>query len=170
VSPSRVSSGPTPVDASSFQLEPVTGEFDSYIIQIPQGWQTEEIAAPGGFIRRYVMFQSDTRTRMASITLRCEPGAAVDLMMQEDAKVVDSVNGKYGLGGTKDVRVANLSGKQTDYTVTAGAPVASRVVYLGGASCGWRILFQVFGGGELQPYAQLFDKMLATFQPGTPGG
>lgn len=159
-------------DPSAFQLVPNTGPNNAYTISVPSTWQIEDVAPT---IRRYVMFTN--KTRVAQFTVNCAAGGTVADLSATDARLVQTIGGKYAVNGIIDVTVASLHGKQTEYTApltstgtTGGPNQETRVLYLQGTACAWQILMQTYGNGLLQHYTPLFDAILATFKPATPGG
>jgi hypothetical protein len=160
---------PTAVDPAAVPLQPDAGAEGAYTIQVPVGWTAENIPAPGGFGRRYTLFVDGARS--AQVTVRCERGASIDSLVTTDSRLVGSLQGQYGSGGMADVVVGGLTGRATAYTlVVGGVPQETRAVYLQGTLCGWQILLQAFGRGQLARYTPLFERVLATFSPSIAGG
>jgi hypothetical protein len=158
-----------PIDPTSVTLQPDSGAVDAYTIQIPTDWQAENIPAPGGFGRRYTL--SENGTRAAQLTVRCERGASIDDLAATDKRLITSIYGTYGANGVTDVTLAGLQGHATDYSIGGkGLTQDSRVMYLQGKICGWQILLQAFGSGQLPRYIPLFELILSTFKPVAEGG
>jgi hypothetical protein len=167
---------PTPAGPGSFQLQPDDSANTAFSIQFPVGWQAENVVVPGGFARRYFTTRDGART--VAITVRCAPGETIASLSKLDASLVGgTLHGQYNLAGLTSVTAGGLQGQTTDYTVPLGSTgdpngqqQESRVLYLQGTSCAWQILLQTFATGQRQVYSALFDAVLATFQPATPGG
>jgi hypothetical protein len=156
----------TPADDSTpLQTQTLS---DWYSIGVPVGWEPEDIGVPGGFVRRYVLTQDGVRK--AQLTLQCQPGASISTMMQLDARTIRMLKGQYGIGGSQPVTVGGLSGLQTDYEAVAGILIDTHAVYLQGKVCGWRILLQAYGAGEISKYRAMFERVLPTFQLFHPEG
>jgi hypothetical protein len=164
VSSPPASSAPTPVDASSVQLEPVTGEFGSYTIQIPQGWQTEDLRLPGGFGTRHMLM--DGGFPAVQVTVRCDVDGTIDTMMWQDEQIISHLKSDYNPAGAKDIDVNGLPGKQVDYSLgLAGTVNEQRAVYVVSAPCGWRIILQTFVAGNRAAFGPLFARIVRTFEP-----
>lgn len=164
--PSAIAPGATPTAA--LQATPDPGLFNTFTIDAPAGWTTEDVRLPGGFGRRYVLTLNGTRT--AQISINCQSDATIDAMVQQDSAIVTHLGGTFG-STLKDVTVGGIPGKEGQYTVplgstgTVGGPdQQTRVIYLIGSKCGWHILLQTFGAG-LARYNAEFDAALATFKP-----
>lgn len=176
VPPVAAAPGAFPTIPSMAQPQTVTGPQNAYTIEIPAGWQGTDLTMPGGFARRYGSLQGSVQG--PQVTVRCAPGETIDALSTEDQHIVGNARGAYGVGGFTAVTVAGLRGKQTNYTIplsgvaigSGGAVVEARVVYLQGTSCAWQFLLQAFGTGQAQRYSGLFNQVLATFRPATPGG
>ena len=177
-SPTATATGPSPTSATEsatadgsggFNLQPDANSTDAYTIEVPVGWQAENIPEPGGFGRRYSFILNGAQT--AQVTVRCQAGGTVADLMQADQSIVTSLGGVYGTGGSMDVTVGGMPGKQTGYTLTVGGrPQETRVLYLQGKICGWVLLLQAFGAGQLAHYTPLFNAIVATFNPVMAGG
>ena len=159
----------TPIAPASVTLQPDTGAQDAYNIEIPASWQAENIPAPGGFGRRYTLFENGNR--IAQLTVRCERGATIADLAATDERLITSIQGTYGANGVTDVTLAGLQGQSTDYSIGGmGLAQDARVIYLQGKVCGWEIILQAFGSGQLPHYTLLFETILATFKPVAAGG
>jgi len=167
--PSPTAIAPTPFDPTATPLKVDDFALDAYTIEIPDGWQAETFPSPGGFGRRYTAFESGART--AQVSVRCQRGATIESLSQQDQGLVDGIGGTYGIGGMTDVTAGGLSGKQTRYELALGGQTQqTRALYLQGATCAWQILLQAYGLGTQERYAAVFDAILATFKPTAPAG
>lgn len=147
-----------------FELAEVRGPLDSYSIQVPQGWTTEDQALPGGFLRRYYLERNGAR--VVQVVVRCSVDMDVETMMWQDNQIVTSLRGIYGSTETRSVSLAGVEASVVDYQVPIGVvTVEQRAVYLYREPCGWRVVLQAFGNGLRDQYAGLFQQILSTFRP-----
>ena len=72
--------------------------------------------------------------------------------MAADNKTITGAGGQYPTRESKPVMAGGLSGTQTDYSVPIVGGIETRALYLAGTKCGWRILLQTFGEGNLGGY------------------
>jgi hypothetical protein len=160
---------PTPLDPNQFQLQTVTAGPDTFSIDVPTDWKSEDIAAPAGFGKRYYLEQDGNRT--AQVTVRCQYGATIDTMTSADAALVQGLKGQFNLSKATAVSVGALEGKQVDFALVFGGTLSEqRGVYVEAPPCGWRITLQTFGAGRREQYGALFDRLLATFHAMVPSG
>ncbi len=156
---------PIPFDLESVRLVPTVGEFDSFRMDVPEGWEVETTRIPGGFTHEYVL-KNDYGMRVAVVSVQCRVGISVDAMMAEDQRVVQGVGGRYVIGNAGNVTLAGSSGRQLDYGVSlAGVPVDYRSIYLYKEPCGWRLTLAAFGRGQFDQFLPLYYRVVATFQP-----
>jgi hypothetical protein len=160
---------PTAIDPATTPLVPDPDSGQAYTIRVPASWVAANIPAPGGFGRRYSVTQNGAPE--AQVTIRCAAGGTVDALMQTDESLVNGIHGNWAVDGVADVTVGGMTGKSVKYTLLfGGKQQETRVLYLQGKICGWVILEQAFGTGQLARYAPLFNAIMATFTPTTAGG
>jgi len=168
-SPTPVAPVATVVDPASTPLQPDPDSGEAYTLQYPVGWSATNIPAPGGFGRRYARTLNGAME--AQITIRCAAGGTVDALMLTDQSLVTGIHGNWAVNGIVDMTVAGMTGKRVEYTLAfGGRQQEARVLYLQGKICGWVILEQAYGTGQLARYAPLFNAIVATFNPTTAGG
>ena len=159
----------TQVDPATVPLQPDSAAQQGYTISVPADWQAENIPMPGGFGRRYTMFNGGAR--QVQITVSCNANTTVSTMQTQDNSIVQSLKGTYAVNGMTDVTLAGLQGKSTDYSlIVGGLKQESHVIYLQGKTCGWRLLMQGFGAGVLERYTTLLERISATFKPADAAG
>lgn len=151
-----------PTDPDALDFDTVTGNLDSYRMDVPVGWVPEESVLPGGFSRFYVLWSGEDR--LAQVSVNCLAGASREQMVQLDRAVLTSIRGGFPPSG----RRAEVTGQRADiYTlVTAlgGAQLYQRVAYFDTDECGWRIGLSAFSEDVFSAYTPVFNKMLETFE------
>lgn len=145
-------------------LVTVQGELESYQIQMPAGWQTEDLRLPGGFLRRYIY--KDGPNALVQFVVRCTVGAPVEGLIAQDYRLISSLGGRYRPESAVDVGLGPLTAKLVDYDLASGGLlVEQRAYYLYSEPCGWRLVLQSFVPGGRERFAALFDKVVQTFEP-----
>lgn len=161
-------SRPTPLDPSQFTMQTVDAGPDTFTLEVPIGWQSEGVAAPAGFNKRFFMTKPDG-SRLVQVTVRCQPYATIDEMTRGDQTLVSHLNGHYEIASAIERTVGDVPAKQVDFDLSIGGTLTEqRSVYFNIASCGWRLTLQTFGEGQRFAYSALFDRVVATFHSMVP--
>jgi hypothetical protein len=160
-------STPTPFVSAAATLTPTVGEFGSFTMDAPAGWEMQTTRIPGGFAQEYI-FNNEHGTRVALISVQCKVGVSIDSMMTLDQRVVQGVGGRYVRATATQLNFAGTIAKQLDYGVSlAGIPVNYRSIYFYTEPCGWRLTLAVFGAGLFDQFIPLFYRAVSTFRPAT---
>jgi hypothetical protein len=157
---------PPDFDPATVELQAVQGRFDSYTIEIPEGWVAEDAPAPDGFSRRYILDHG--QGPVAQISVRCSIGADAETLIWQDNQIAtnfDALRASFELHQAVDVTVGGLEGRQVDFSIgLPGGTIEQRAVYLDGDQCGWRMALWVMGLRGRDQYAPLFERVLDSFE------
>jgi hypothetical protein len=140
----------------------VEGPYGSYSIMMPDDWEVDNEAFPGGFISYFRRFIGEGQ--IIGVQVRCEIGRTVDEMIEQDQRLFAGLGGRFEHTGT--TQVAGQEAVTYDAFVTpAGIPGEQHWIYLVNEPCGWRIALQSLGEGILAQFEGAFSEVLASFQP-----
>jgi hypothetical protein len=157
---------PPDFDPATIDLRPREGQFDSYTIEIPEGWVEVDAPAPDGFSRRYMLDHG--QGPVAQVAVRCSIGADAETLIWQDSQIAanfDALRASFELHQAVDVTVGGLEGQQVDFTIgLPGGTIEQRAVYLDGDQCGWRIALWVMGLRGRDQYVPLFERVLDSFE------
>lgn len=136
----------------------------SYSVSYPQGWQ---VNTESGFAD-YFLWSADDGRPLAQLAVTCNAQAlTLDDLISADAAVVARFGAGIDPSTIVPIQIAGTTGKQLMYTVPAGGlPVEQVVAYAPGEKCGWRLALASYGPGTLPAYLPLFQRIVASFQPG----
>jgi hypothetical protein len=134
-----------------------------FTVGYPQGWEVVE-RATGGDIGTFA-WSVDGRP-VAQLTVLCskEEDRTLDDLIERDTAIVANLGGKRA-SDPVPIDIAGIEGKQTTYKHgVAGLTIEQAAAYAVTEDCGWRIGLAAYGGGSLESFLPLFDRIVASFR------
>lgn len=148
-------------------LKEYIGADRAFRISFPEGWTYEELSGnPSASSDAYIR-DSDTNL-LASVSVQCFPGVTGTKVLDNDAEGArGTMTGSLRSGSRTQVPVAGTTGDQVLWTGNlANITIQHRSLYFTLAGCGWRIQLNTFPGADLGEFDDMWNKIVASFQPG----
>jgi hypothetical protein len=135
-----------------------------YTVGYPSGW---EVNAGEQLFGDIFFWNSESGRPLAQLTVSCNPDALTAEALRRIDAAAAAQFGSVESDSITPIEIAGTEGTQMRYRTSVEDLVIEQVAaYAPGDECGWRLGLAAYGSGALEPYLPLFDRIVASFQPG----
>lgn len=161
--PSPSAPDPLPTVDATVPLVEYSPPLGEYTVGYPRGWEVVEKATGGDLAVFGWTVDGRPMAQLSTLCTREEDLTVGGLIERDTAVIAD-----FGGGPVSDpvsIEVAGTTGSQVTYRHGVGGLTIEQVVaYAVTEQCGWRIGLATYGGGSLESYLPLFERIIASFQ------